>query len=627
MSNEFQQRSDGLKRAIAGTVRALSTEKELAVNFAGDTVRADPETVQLPAPPRDLTSQDIDRLRGQGDSVALKMRHHDKTVHAKRRPPGHTAQAIYDAVEQARCEALGSRNMKGVAQNLEVALEAHCRAKGLDRITRTEDVPIAEAVRFLARERLTGAPPPKSAEQMVDLWRPWVESKAAEDLEHLTDAVDDQAQFSNLLRQLIAHLDFADENENLDDLENQSEDEQDSADNTETQSEGETGESEMEATSAPSPDTAESEAVDAETSEAEAVEDPDMADGEEAGSDGEPYRPPEDRVNRPPAYTVYTDAFDEIIDAADLCEPEELTRLRGHLDQQLAGHQGVITRLANRLQRKLLAKQTRSWEFDLDEGLLDTARLARVVTNPTYPLSYKLEQETEFRDTVVTLLLDNSGSMRGRPIGVAAMSADIMARTLERCGVKVEILGFTTKAWKGGRARERWLASGKPGNPGRLNELRHIIYKAADTPYRRARRSLGLMLREGLLKENIDGEALLWAHNRLIGRPEQRRILMVISDGAPVDDSTLSVNSGNYLDRHLRDVIGWIEGQSPIQLVAIGIGHDVTRYYRRAVTIVDADQLGSTMTDKLAELFDEDSDGGTFSSTGNGGQRRAAALF
>ena len=291
--------------------------------------------------------------------------------------------------------------------------------------------------------------------------------------------------------------------------------------------------------------------------------------------------------------------------ASDLCDDEELTRLRAYLDKQLSNLQGVVARLANRLQRRLMAQQNRSWDFDLEEGILDTAKLMRVVIDPMHPLSFKMEKDTNFRDTVVTLLIDNSGSMRGRPITVAATCADILARTLERCGVKTEILGFTTRAWKGGQAREKWLAAGKTANPGRLNDLRHIIYKAADDPWRRSRRALGLMMREGLLKENIDGEALIWAHNRLLGRPEQRRILMVISDGAPVDDSTLSVNSGNYLERHLRQVIADIEGKSPVELIAIGIGHDVTRYYKRAVTIVDAEELGGAMTEKLAELFED----------------------
>jgi cobaltochelatase CobT len=344
-----------------------------------------------------------------------------------------------------------------------------------------------------------------------------------------------------------------------------------------------------------------------EESEGEELGDDDQAEGGDGEQEGMlPVRP-----NRPPTeltpgfdYKAWTTDFDEVIAADELCDPDELVRLRAYLDQQLLSLQGAMTKLANRLQRRLMAQQSRSWDFDQEEGMLDAARLARVVVSPAHSLSYKIERETEFKDTVVSLLIDNSGSMRGRPISIAAISADIMARTLERCGVKTEILGFTTRAWKGGQARESWLAAGRPQLPGRLNDLRHIVYKSADAPWRRARTSLGLMMREGLLKENIDGEALLWAHSRLIARPEDRKILMVISDGAPVDDSTLSVNSGSYLEKHLRQVIGWIEGKSPVQLVAIGIGHDVTRYYARAVTIMDADQLGGTMVEQLAGLFD-----------------------
>ena len=409
-----------------------------------------------------------------------------------------------------------------------------------------------------------------------------------------------------MARQLIRDLELEDE----DATESELEDENAESDEASADAESESGDSEGASAASGMAQEADEgtgrDGSEAETGEAEGEMMPGSGD-EDSSRPGRSVRPQGDlrNVRGEPPYRAFTAQFDETIDADQLCDPQELARLRMHLDQQLSNLQGVITRLANRLQRKLMAKQTRAWDFDVEEGILDTARLHRIVVNPVYPLSYKVERETEFRDTVVTLLIDNSGSMRGRPITVAAMSADILARTLERCAVKVEILGFTTRAWKGGQAREKWLAEGKPSNPGRLNDLRHIIYKAADAPWRRARKSLGLMLREGILKENIDGEALLWAHNRLIGRSEQRRILMVISDGAPVDDSTLSVNPGNYLERHLRDVIEWIERCSPVELVAIGIGHDVTRYYSRAVTIVDAEQLGGTMMEKLTELFDE----------------------
>ncbi|MDP6351006.1 MAG: cobaltochelatase subunit CobT [Alphaproteobacteria bacterium] len=606
MPESPESRTETFKRAVAGAMRALADDGELTVAFGANAPRLEADKASLPAPARDASYDEFNQIRGVSDSFALRIRHHDNKVHAARRPPGQTAQAIYDSVEQVRCEALGARRMKGVAANLDAALDAHCRREGFDRISGRDDVPVIEAIRLMAREQLLGAPPPAAATAVVDLWRPWIESKIENDFEAMAGAVDDQAAFANRLRSLIAHLEFADEDENEADFDSESADQSDDEESMAGQGDGDDSDTTMESMGAESADADDAEAGDADQIEAESAEDGDMTEGEEPDSKGQPWRPPAHGLNTRPSYHAYMTEFDEVIDAAELCEADELIRLRAHLDQQLSSLQGLITRLANRLQRRLLAKQTRSWDFDLDEGLLDSARLARVVVNPTYSLSYKQEKETSFRDTVVTLLLDNSGSMRGRPITVAAMSADILARTLERCDVKVEILGFTTRAWKGGRARERWLAEGKPANPGRLNELRHILYKTADTPYRRARRNLGLMLREGLLKENIDGEALLWAHQRLLARAEQRRILMVISDGAPVDDSTLSVNSGNYLDQHLRAVIGWIESASPVELVAIGIGHDVTRYYRRAVTIVDAEQLGGIMTEKLAELFEDE---------------------
>ncbi|HEX9647872.1 MAG TPA: cobaltochelatase subunit CobT [Alphaproteobacteria bacterium] len=608
MSERSEPASETFRRAVASATRAIARDGELEVSFNAAGPRLEGEKALIRPPSRELKPDEVGEIRGEADALALKRRYHDDRVHGARRPPGQIAQSVYDALEQARCEALGARTMAGVAGNLAAALKARCREQRFDQVQDKADAPIVEIINLLARERLTGARPPEGARTMCDLWRPWLEQRIGRDFDALAGEINDQAAYAEDLRKLIAHLNFADEDENeasstetdpgVDDAEQE---------NLDSQSDGESTDQPVELSGSAGEDAEEASAEDSMEIELDARDDPGAAGDEEAPAEGQPWRPPMDRSNvRRSGYRVYTLDYDEVVEAAELCEPEELTRLRSHLDQQLAALHGVITRLANRLQRKLLAKQTRSWEFDLDEGILDTARLARVITSPSYPLSYKHEKETTFRDTVVTLLLDNSGSMRGRPISVAAMSADILARTLERCGVKVEILGFTTRAWKGGRARERWLADGKPPNPGRLNELRHIVYKSADAPWRRARKGLGLMLREGLLKENIDGEALLWAHQRLLARPEERRILMVISDGAPVDDSTLSVNSGNYLDRHLREVIRWIEAASPVELVAIGIGHDVTRYYRRAVTIVDAEQLGGTMTEKLAELFDEE---------------------
>jgi cobaltochelatase CobT len=523
-------------------------------------------------------------------------------------PAGQQARAVFEAVEQARVEAIGARRMSGVAGNLAAMLDDRYHRAKFDDVTERSEAPIEEAVSLMVRERLTGQAPPPAAKRLVELWRPLIEDRAGKDLDRLEDLLEDQRQFGDAVRDLLDSLEMGEDRSS-----DSEEDEEQGDEEEKKQDKGEEGDasesddmqrSSMEDTQASAEDMPDSAAEAAEAATAEMSDDSDMGDAE---TPGEPQRPRHFGDNHPkgPDYRAFTIKFDETIAAEDLCEPEELDRLRSYLDKQLSNLQGVVARLANRLQRRLMAQQNRSWEFDLEEGMLDPARLSRIVIDPLHPLSFKAEKDMQFRDTVVTLLLDNSGSMRGRPITVAATCADILARTLERCGVKVEILGFTTRAWKGGQSREHWLTAGKPGNPGRLNDLRHIIYKSADAPWRRARKNLGLMMREGLLKENIDGEALDWAHKRLLARPEQRKILMMISDGAPVDDSTLSVNPGNYLERHLRWVIDEIENRSPVELIAIGIGHDVTRYYRRAVTIVDAEELGGAMTEKLAELFAE----------------------
>jgi cobaltochelatase CobT len=594
-----EEPQDLVKRVTSATLKAVAEKKDASVTFAHAAAGVTGDSVRLPMPSRQVPTQELTRLRGIADALALRLRYHDEKVHRRRAPAGREARGLFDAVEQARVEALGARRLAGVADNLQGILEERCRAKGYADLVERTDVPLSEAVGLLARERMSGIPLPPSAGPMVDLWRPWVNERIGGLMHKLTACADDQVRFADTVREMIFALDLAEES----DIPPEDQDGDDNDDPDQTQPDSSTGEAE--------------DAMGGD--ETDGVADDDMEDGElddtlmPGEATEEPAGPSMRRqypanAGHESAYRAFTTAFDEITDAEDLCDPLELTRLRAQLDQQLSHLQGVVSRLANRLQRRLMAKQTRSWEFDLEEGLLDAARLSRVVVDPAHPLSFKREKETDFRDTVVTLLIDNSGSMRGRPITVAAISADIMARTLERCGVKVEILGFTTRAWKGGNAREKWVAEEKPKNPGRLNDLRHIIYKSADAPWRRARKSLGLMLREGLLKENIDGEALMWAHNRLIARPEQRRILMVISDGAPVDDATLSANAGNYLEQHLREVIGFIETHSPVELTAIGIGHDVTRYYRRAVTIIDAEELGGTMLQNLTELFDDETD-------------------
>lgn len=604
---------EAFKRSTAAAVRALSRRADVQVGFSTEPPGVAGLRVRIPTPARDLNPHDVATLRGAADAVSLRLRFHDNAIHLQRMPLGDSARAAYDALEQARCEALGASHMPGVAANLEAALDERYHKQGFDRLEEREQVPLPEVLRLIAREAMTGAAPPPAAEHAVSLWRGWIEERLGKDLHGLAGHMADQDAYARAVRKLLTELDMEVGND-PDEPQEPEEDERDSGENENEPNKGQTqGEDDpqSQAESMTSQETQESDQGEQAEEGTGEEGDTEMGQGEgaeEPAGPGQPWRPEARGRNEPDpnAYKPFTTRFDEVVDAAELCDPEELARLRHMLDQQLVHLQGVISKLANRLQRRLLAKQQRSWEFDLDDGILDAARLARIVVNPVLPLSFKKEKEMDFRDTVVSLLIDNSGSMRGRPISIAAMSADILARTLERCAVKVEVLGFTTRAWKGGQAREHWISSGKPANPGRLNDLRHIIYKDADQPWRRARKNLGLMLREGILKENIDGEALMWAHNRLIGRPEQRRILMVISDGAPVDDSTLSVNAGNYLERHLRQVIEYIETRSPVELVAIGIGHDVTRYYRRAVTIVDAEQLGGTMMNKLAELFDED---------------------
>jgi cobaltochelatase CobT len=601
--------NEPFKRAVSGCLRAIARERELEVSFAAERPGLTAGKARLPEPPRKLSAADAAIVRGHADAIALRMACHDDVLHRRLLPGTQQGRSVFEAIEQARVEAIGARRMQGVANNLAAMLDDKFHRGKFDEITDRADAPIEEALAMMVRERLTGQAPPLAARRLVELWRNLIEARAGRDLDRLEDMIEDQRRFGDAIHDLLDSLDMGDDR-SREDNDDQSEENDEEGQQDEQGQDGETAESEdsqrmsleqAEASSEEMPDTA-AEATDAPS--ADMPEDSQMGDSESAA---EPWRPRQSGKNEPrgPDYKPFTTRFDEVTAAEDLCETEELDRLRGYLDKQLAHLQGVVARLANRLQRRLMAQQNRSWEFDLEEGILDPARLARIIIDPMHPLSFKREKDTNFRDTVVTLLLDNSGSMRGRPITVAATCADIMARTLERCGVKVEILGFTTRAWKGGQSRESWLAANKPGNPGRLNDLRHIIYKSADAPWRRARRNLGLMMREGLLKENIDGEALDWAHKRLLARTEQRRILMMISDGAPVDDSTLSVNAGNYLERHLRWIIEDIEQRSPVELIAIGIGHDVTRYYRRAVTIVDAEELGGAMIEKLAELFDE----------------------
>ncbi|HET7448833.1 MAG TPA: cobaltochelatase subunit CobT [Methyloceanibacter sp.] len=599
---------DPFKRAVTLTTRSIAADSAVEVVFSSEPPGLNGKTARLPEPSRIPSKAEIAVIRGHADAAALSVACHDPKLHERLAPPGGEARAVFEAIEQARVEAIGAQRMRGVAANLTARIEQRYERSRFAEVAERSEAPLPDALGLLVREMLTGQMPPAKARAIVNLWRPWIDGRARSVLERMPDTLFDQEAFGRLTRDLLAALNLADQLDQQQDEDKQGREKESDPNAADVEDENAEGEQRADLSDARSERDAESEQAldDREDGSTDKLDR--EADASELPRRSEPWRPNLSVLDSPEAfgYKVFTRAYDETVNAEELCDPDELERLRAFLDKQLQALHGAVARLANRLQRRLLAQQNRGWDFDLDEGMIDAARLARVIVDPMHPLSYKQERDTEFRDTVVTLLLDNSGSMRGRPIMVAACCADILARTLERCGVKVEILGFTTRAWKGGHSREEWLNALKPPLPGRLNDLRHIIYKAADAPWRRARRNLGLMMREGLLKENIDGEALTWAHSRLLARPEQRRILMMISDGAPVDDSTLSVNSGSYLERHLRQVIEEIETHSSVELLAIGIGHDVTRYYRRAVTVTDAEELAGVMTEKLAELFDED---------------------
>ena len=602
------EKIDLFRRVIAGAARAIAHDPEVEVVFASEASPASGKTARIPSPGPGLEPKLVAEARGAADSAALRLRHHDPRLHARVAPVDIDARAVFDALETARVEALGARAMGGVRENLRHLTEARVRSDAIVRARDAEEVPLSTAVGLIARERLTGETPPSAAAPGLKLVAPWIEEKAAAELDALALTLDDQAAFAKLSRRLLEDLELAAAEEPLD------ENPDEAGDDAEGDDKGSDDPAEQGEDETPGGGDVEMRGEETEDQSSEGDSTEEMEAGEDEAASGDElsesmFAAPGRRnwdLSPPTDYKAFTTRFDEIVEAEELCDQEELGRLRAYLDQQMGGLSNVVTRLANRLQRRLLAQQARSWDFDQEEGLLDAARLARVVVNPRHALSFKIERETEFKDTVVSLLIDNSGSMRGRPIAIAAICADILARTLERCGVQTEILGFTTRGWKGGQSRESWLSAGRPANPGRLNDLRHIVYKRGDEPYRHARRNLGLMMREGLLKENIDGEALLWAHNRLIARPEERRILMVISDGAPVDDSTASANGGTYLERHLRQVIEWIEKRSTVELIAIGIGHDVTRYYERAVTIMDAEQLAGAMVEQLARLFESE---------------------
>jgi cobaltochelatase CobT len=603
--------ADPFKKALAEATKVMARDPDLTVSYTVDPSGLSGEAMRLPQVSRRMTRDEVLLARGTADALALQRRYHNEKLHARYAPPGDMARDLYEAMETARCEAMGARDMPGTAGNIDAKINHEALRKGYAECKQPAEAPLPVAAGYLIRHLATGRKLPAGAQNVMDLWRGFIEEQAGGTLENLQGTLSDQTAFAKFARKIISDLGYGDQlgddPDQLDD-ENENEAEEGSEEEQDPDSTGDQNEDDSDADA--SPEQSQEDQQDASQAQVSMDEMSDQEMGDEADlPEGEaPLEPPAPQPvsDADPNYAVYMSQHDEEISAEDLADPVELERLRAYLDQQLEPLKGAVSRLANKLQRRLQAQQNRSWEFDREEGILDAGRLARVVASPTTPLSFKVEKDTEFRDTVVTLLLDNSGSMRGRPISIAAICADVLARTLERCNVKVEILGFTTRAWKGGQAREAWLANGRPGQPGRLNDLRHIVYKSADAPWRRTRPNLGLMMKEGLLKENIDGEALEWAHRRMVGRPEARKILMVISDGAPVDDSTLSVNPANYLEKHLRDVIAMVERKRFVELLAIGIGHDVTRYYNRAVTITDVDQLAGAMTEQLAALFDND---------------------
>ncbi|MCG7625294.1 MULTISPECIES: cobaltochelatase subunit CobT [unclassified Epibacterium] len=611
MTKPSDNPADPFKKALAEATKVMADDTELTVNYSVDPSGMSGDTMRLPQVSRRMTREEVLLARGTADALALRRKYHDEGVASRYAPSGDMARELYDAMESARCEAMGARDMPGTASNIDVKIQNEALRRGYDQVTSSSEAPLAVSAGYLIRHLATGRPLPEAAANVMELWRGFIEAQAGETLENLDETIADQATFAKFARRVISDLGYGDQlGDDPDDLDDEMNDESEETAEEEEQpdSSGQDDSEEEEADASPEQaqeqqqDESQAQVSADDMAEEEITDETEMPDGE---APQEPPAPPP-VSDADPDYRVFLDAHDEEIAAEDLAEPAELERLRAYLDQQLEPLKGAVSRLANKLQRRLQAQQNRSWEFDKEEGVLDAGRLARVVANPTTPLSFKVEKDMEFRDTVVTLLLDNSGSMRGRPISIAAICADVLARTLERCNVKVEILGFTTRAWKGGLSREAWLNDGRPQLPGRLNDLRHIIYKGADAPWRRVRPNLGLMMKEGLLKENIDGEALEWAHRRMVGRPEARKILMVISDGAPVDDSTLSVNPANYLEKHLRDVIAMVEKKKQVELLAIGIGHDVTRYYDRAVTITDVEQLAGAMTEQLAALFDSD---------------------
>jgi len=595
--DEQELLKERFKSAISSAVKAISENFDLEIKFSNN-ITSKKNSLSLPEVANLKKLQDFVNLRAFADSEALKIKYNDKKIYIKNCPEGSVAKTLYAIAEKIRYEKIGSDKLMGVKNNITQCYENKFKNKKIEEIKTEADVPITEAFELYLRNHFFKIKQNDATKKVLSYWKDLFDKNLKQGLKKLDNYIEDQNEFNQLAADLIYNLDFEDSNSK------DGEEKKDTLKEDASSSDKNNEENNLSQKEQDQSDDLDLNVLESTFESFNESDDSNKKETKEVSGDPNLLKKKQKNLLKQ-KYKIFTSKYDEVKNAEELENDDEIIRLRKNLDQQLINLQSLVAKLANKLQRQLLAKQNRSWEFDLEEGILDAAKLSRVVVNPFHSLSYKMEKEIEFKDTIVTLLIDNSGSMRGRPISVAAICADILSRTLERCSVKVEILGFTTKNWKGGNSREKWNLENKPKNPGRLNDLRHIIYKSADKPWRQSKKNLGLMLKEGLLKENIDGEALLWAFKRIAARKEERKILMVISDGAPVDDSTLSVNSGDYLEKHLKQTVKWIEENTNIEILAVGIGHDVTRYYKKAIKIADVQELGDVMVNQLTKLFSE----------------------
>ena len=587
-----EARKEKFKLAITSTIKVISGKEKIEINFGDRNSNLKNSNFLQFDNLKDL--KDFTKIRAEADSRALKIKYSNRKIYEKNLPTNSTSKFLYNLSEKIRYEQIGSNNLKGIKKNLLNNYQLKQKFTEKNQLKSKEDVKVGEAFELYLLKNFLNVKLDKLSEKILNYWNKEFDEKIKNKINFLKKNLYDQEVYSSIFAGLIEEMNI---NENIDENDQKEQEKSENNDGQNHQSESEQENNKLETSQA---------GLDAEYDFDNQKIDESLLDTDsDSENEQKVIQKNINNINKS-LYKVYTEEFDQVAKAEKLESNEEILRLRENLDQQLTGFQDLITKLANKLQRQLLAKQNRSWEFDLEEGQLDSSKLPRIIMDPFNSLSFKKEKDLEFRDTIVTLLIDNSGSMRGRPITIAAICADILSRTLERCAVKVEILGFTTKNWKGGQSREKWNVTKKISNPGRLNDLRHIIYKSADAPWRQSKKNIGLMLKEGLLKENIDGEAILWAYNRIKKRKEERKIIMVISDGAPVDDSTLSVNSGDYLEKHLKQTVKFIEDKTDTEILAIGIGHDVSRYYSKAIKITDVQELGDVMFDQLSNLFNKE---------------------